>query len=475
MTPRWVHKKPITLAIGAIAALVIVGFSGNQYVKAHAVDFVQVYMNGNLVGEVASQDQVNQLISRKQSELKKNNPNITMVLETGTLKFEHKSAYKAKPASSETLQKLEGLFSAHAKGVELVVNGKAIGIVKDQATADAILKRVKGKYAPQTVAKKQAIEVTALAFSSRSVAANSNPTRSALKSVNFLEKVTTDVKDVQPTDILNADQVYLMLVKGTVKATKYTVQEGDCVGCIAHKFNISKQVIYDRNPWIQDDMIKVGDELDLTVLKPQVTVQTIENVTETVSIEPITVIQKNSNMRAGEQKLIRQGQSGKKKVVYRQVKQNGYLMSEELIGEQVLESTVPAIIMKGTKVILGEGSGNFAWPVSGARLTSGFGQRWGRMHKGVDLVGNSSILAADNGVVSFAGTKNGLGNCIIINHKNGYETTYGHLSKISVSEGQVVEKGDKIGVMGNTGHSFGTHLHFEVHKNGELQNPLKYL
>ena len=177
-------------------------------------------------------------------------------------------------------------------------------------------------------------------------------------------------------------------------------------------------------------MIKVGDVLDLTVLKPQVTVETVENVTETISIEPNTVIQKNSNMRAGEQKVIRKGQSGKKQVVYRLVKQNGYLMSEELISEQVLENSVPAIIMKGHEGDSRRRHGQFAWPVSGARITSNFGMRWGKMHKGVDMVGNHTILAADNGVVTLCRHENGLGNCIIIDHKNGYETTYGHLSKI---------------------------------------------
>ena len=364
-TRRLMRKKPAVLAVGAIALLAVVGFSGNQYVKAHSVDFVEVYMNGKLVGEVNSQDQVNQLISRKQSELTQNNPNITMELETGTLKFEKKSAFNAEPKTSATLQKLESMFGSHAKGVELEVNGKLIGIVKDQATADAIIKRIESKYAPQAAVKRSANEVTALAYSGPS--AEMDKTKTALKSVKIVEKVTTETSNVEPTDIMNADQVYLMLVKGTVKPTKYTVKEGDCVGCIADRFDISKQVIYERNPWIQDDMIKVGDVLDLTVLKPQVTVETVENVTETISIEPITVTQKNSNMRAGEQKVIRKGQSGKKQVVYKLVKQNGYLMSEELINEQVLENSVPAIIMKGTKVILGEGTGRFAWPVAGAR------------------------------------------------------------------------------------------------------------
>jgi len=161
---------------------------------------------------------------------------------------------------------------------------------------------------------------------------------------------------------------------------------------------------------------------------------------------------------------------------YRITKENGIVVNEEWLGQEVTKKSSPKIVVRGTKVVLGEGTGQFAWPVSSAKMTSSYGERWGRTHKGVDLVSsNRSILAADDGVVSFVGTKSGYGNCIIIDHKNGYETLYGHLSKISVKKGQVVEKGDKIGVMGSTGRSTGTHLHFEIHKNGSIQNPLKYL
>ncbi|MBM7567910.1 peptidoglycan DD-metalloendopeptidase family protein [Paenibacillus sacheonensis] len=449
--------------------LVAAVLSGTHYVKAHTVDYLEVYQNGNLIGEVSSKAQVTELIGNVQKKLEKENPDLHMVLDTGKITYGDKSAYNAHPETTATLQKLEGLFVSHATGVALVVDGKQVGVVKDKATATALLNRVQGKYAPKTKSAKT--EVTALAYS----ADGSMKSRTALKSVKFVEKIATNDADVQPTDIADPEQLYLQLIKGTVKPKSYTVQEGDCVGCVAQKFNISPQVIYERNKWIKDDMIKVGDVLDLTVLQPEVTVQTVENVTETESIEPKTVFQKNSNMKSGEQKIIRQGQSGKKQLVYRLVKENGYLMSEELISEVVLEPSVPAIIMKGTKVNLSEGTGQFAWPVTGHRLTSFFGMRWGALHRGVDMVGSHTIMAADNGVVTFTGTRPGLGNCIIIDHKNGYETWYGHLSKISVKKGQTVSQGSTIGIMGNTGHSFGTHLHFEVHKNGQLQNPLKYL
>ncbi|MFC4810107.1 peptidoglycan DD-metalloendopeptidase family protein [Paenibacillus sp. GCM10023250] len=467
-TRRMLRKKPLLLAGSAIVVLTIAGFSGAHYVKAHTVDFVEVYRDGSLIGEVGSKDQVADFIEETQAKLDAGNKGVHMVLETGEITYGHKSAYKAEPDTAATLQKLGGMFQSHATGVVMTIDGKQVGIVKDQATADALLQRVEDKYAPNT--KSARTEVTALAYA----ADGSVKSKTALKSVQLLEKVATSEKSVQPSDITDPEQLYLKLIKGTVKPKSYTVQEGDCVGCIAQKFDISPQVIYERNKWIKDDMIKVGDVLDLTVLQPEVTVQTVENVTETETIEPKTVYQKNSKLKKGEQKVIRQGQSGKKQLVYRLVKQNGYLMSEELISEVVLEPSVPAIIMKGTKDV-GEGTGQFNWPVTGHRLTSYFGMRWGAMHRGVDMVGNHNIMAADNGVVSFVGTRPGLGNCIIIDHKNGYETWYGHLSKILVKKGETVSQGSKIGIMGNTGHSFGTHLHFEVHKNGELQNPLKYL
>ena len=98
------------------------------------------------------------------------------------------------------------------------------------------------------------------------------------------------------------------------------------------------------------------------------------------------------------------------------------------------------------------------------------------MHNGIDMIGGSNIKAADEGVVEFAGYKSGgLGNAVIINHNNGFKTVYGHMKSVKVKKGQIVEKGDVIGIMGSTGRSTGTHLHFEVHLNGKLKNPTSYL
>ncbi len=118
----------------------------------------------------------------------------------------------------------------------------------------------------------------------------------------------------------------------------------------------------------------------------------------------------------------------------------------------------------------------YIWPSCGT-VTSEFGRRWGRMHEGLDIDDNrgSAIVAAKDGVVIFAGWSNGYGNMTLIDHGDGVVTGYGHQSSIKVSKGQRVSQGQFIGVIGTTGHSTGTHLHFETRVNGSAQNPRRFL
>jgi murein DD-endopeptidase MepM/ murein hydrolase activator NlpD len=117
-----------------------------------------------------------------------------------------------------------------------------------------------------------------------------------------------------------------------------------------------------------------------------------------------------------------------------------------------------------------------AWvnPLPEAVVTSCFGERWGRLHAGVDLAAayGTPIRAAGAGTVIAAGPAEGYGNAVLIDHHNGYLTHYGHMSEIKVKVGQQVTTGQYIGNEGSTGHSTGPHLHFEVHK-GTYKNPIE--
>jgi murein DD-endopeptidase MepM/ murein hydrolase activator NlpD len=107
-------------------------------------------------------------------------------------------------------------------------------------------------------------------------------------------------------------------------------------------------------------------------------------------------------------------------------------------------------------------------PVQGARLTSGFGARWGTLHAGIDLAAPMMTpeYAVMDGIVLEAGPASGYGNAVYIQHENGDVTVYGHMEQILVSAGQVVRAGDTIALLGSRGQSTGPHLHFEVHVGG---------
>jgi len=114
---------------------------------------------------------------------------------------------------------------------------------------------------------------------------------------------------------------------------------------------------------------------------------------------------------------------------------------------------------------------------SAFRYTSGFGMRWGRMHKGTDFAARygTPIHTTADGVVVHAGWLSGYGRLIKIKHEHGIETRYAHLAKIRVKEGQRVSRGEHIGDMGNSGRSTGTHLHYEVRVNGRAVNPMTFI
>src|ERR1035437_6159782 len=127
-------------------------------------------------------------------------------------------------------------------------------------------------------------------------------------------------------------------------------------------------------------------------------------------------------------------------------------------------------------VVQNDSLGNYTPPICGI-VTSNYGWRDKRMHKGIDIDLNKGdkVLVAFDGMVRIARRGNGYGNVVIIRHYNGLETVYAHLSKIKVKAGQVVTSGTLLGLGGSTGNSTGSHLHFEVRYMGHALNPANFI
>jgi murein DD-endopeptidase MepM/ murein hydrolase activator NlpD len=116
-------------------------------------------------------------------------------------------------------------------------------------------------------------------------------------------------------------------------------------------------------------------------------------------------------------------------------------------------------------------------PLDGYSYSSAYGWRWGRMHNGIDLSAphGTPIVAAHAGIVTLSRYHGGYGYAVVIDHGDGVETLYGHASQLLVLEGQEVSAGERIALVGNTGYSFGSHLHFEAHVHGVPQEPVQWL
>lgn len=180
----------------------------------------------------------------------------------------------------------------------------------------------------------------------------------------------------------------------------------------------------------------------------------------------------NSSWYTTKQKVRQEGKAGKRKVTALVSYRNGKEISRKVLGKTVVKKAVQKIVERGTKE-----PPKYIYPISGGRFSSGFGGRWGRVHKGIDLATpiGTPVVASRGGTVSYSGTMNGYGYIVIINHGDGTSTRYGHLSKCIARNGQRVKQGELIALSGNTGRSTGPHVHFEIRIGAEAVNPLKYL
>jgi murein DD-endopeptidase MepM/ murein hydrolase activator NlpD len=118
----------------------------------------------------------------------------------------------------------------------------------------------------------------------------------------------------------------------------------------------------------------------------------------------------------------------------------------------------------------------FVWPANGL-VSSPYGPRWGRMHEGIDIAAPAGrpVRASKAGSIVTAADAGAYGNLVVIDHGNGENTRYGHLSAFDVTKGQVVTIGQVVGRIGSTGRSTGDHLHFEIRFSGVAVNPLDHL
>ena len=231
--------------------------------------------------------------------------------------------------------------------------------------------------------------------------------------------------------------------------TTHTVQAGENLWVIARQYNVDVPTLFGANEQLDGDYIHPGDQLVVPSQKGVlVTVKQEKSLSQIADRYrvPLATVSRANRLEPGAR--LEPGQE---------------------------------IFVPGGRPL---DRGTFIWPlVNYGRISSGFGYRthpiyrrrmW---HSGIDLTAayGTSIRAARSGRVISCGWNGGYGRAVVIRHDNGFQTVYGHSSKIYVKRNQYVKKGQRIAAVGNSGISTGPHLHFEVRKSGRAVNPLRYL
>ena len=338
-------------------------------------------------------------------------------------------------------------------GYVLLVDNEEIGATKTKKDMEELIEEIKKPYLDK------------------------NDENSALKEVDFVEDVKIEKSNIPLNKIIDKDQLLQYIQTGGEEIKTHIVEVGESLWTIAKIYDMSVEDLIAANSDRDPEKLQIGDEVKLIVPKSMITVATTEEVNYIEKVDYEVKVENDKNMYKTEKKVKVKGSEGENEVLAKVVKHNGVVVEKEILEEKVLKKPVDELVVRGTKEVPKTmATGAFLMPTRGS-ISSRYGMRNGRMHRGLDIAARTGtpIKAADGGTVSFVGRRGAYGNLVEINHGNGYVTRYAHCSTINVKKGAKVYKGQVIAKVGNTGRSTGSHLHFEVLKNGSNKNPASYV
>lgn len=469
---RGIIKKAAITAVLLSSVTFNLAFA-NESDNIESLDKIyHVYVGDKYIGAVSDEKAINKIIKTKENEASNQFKGFS-VDANSSISLIPEQVFSHETNDAETLDKLNKELVVQADAFAFKVDGKAVTYVKDVKDYEETIRQLKLQY----VTEQQLNQLDINKRSSKELPKLKRD-EERIVSIEIKEELSGETAKVHPSKILTPKEAVKFLKTGSLEKDLYTVKEGDVLGKIAHTHNLKVAELLDLNPGLKEDsVLQIGQKVNVTVEKPLVNIEIVLEKANVEKIDYANIVQEDEKMFKGDKEVKQEGAYGKKEVSYLIKEVNGQRAEKTVTDENVLSEPENRVVVIGTKVTPSRGSGNFSWPTVGGYISSQMGARWGEFHRGIDIArpSNYTIKAADNGEVTFTGWDGTYGNKIVINHNNGYETVYAHLSQIDVSVGQVVPQGSAIAVMGSTGNSTGIHLHFEVHKNGSLVNPLSVL
>ena len=300
----------------------------------------------------------------------------------------------------------------------------------------------------------------------------------------LVEKVEIIEEYVDASHMMNLGSIAEILNDTKVGAVTYKVVSGDSFYRIAMEHDLTVSALRNLNPGYSATGLHPGDVLLISNAVPFLTVLNVERQAYVEDVPYGVEYVDDPDMYQGDYRVISKGVYGKADVTANVTYINGQESDRQIVASATLSEPIAEVQARGTKPRpTWYPTGSFRWPASGV-ITSYFGYRdaptsGASYNHGALDIGNrigTPIYAADGGTVTYAGWYSGYGYTVEITHNNtGFVTLYAHCNALYVSAGDKVYKGEQIAAMGSTGISTGSHLHFEMRKNGTKVDPLNYL
>ncbi len=455
-----------TLGIAALAVVILVAsiFIIPSTAKAQYALGYEVFLCGKSVGIVENPDEVDSYLADIRTKL----ADAYGMKVTDQLEIKYRqvatSAKHICPADVFT-NMIEHSIDVKVLATTIYVNDWPAAVVMSQEEADWVLEQAKAPY-----------EV---------------PSDGAVyNDISFVEAVRIEEGAVDFRDIVSKEVALHNLTIGPgVELQYHIVVTGDALTRIARKEGVKVSDIRIANPQLSDsDKIYPGDRLLVVAPKNSLSIRYTEKV-DRIQDVPYEIIYQDDDTKFTTQKeVIQEGKDGQSHVIAEITYINGIEVEYNLLEEDPLITPEAKIVRRGTKSVPKEltlaAEGRMPLPLkkgSYSRISCPFGPRKAPVpgastfHKGIDIAADmgTPIYASADGTVKYAGTESGFGLYIKLSHEGDVETLYGHCSQLLVKKGQKVKAGELIALVGNTGRSSGSHLHFEVRINGVAVDPLK--
>ncbi len=273
-----------------------------------------------------------------------------------------------------------------------------------------------------------------------------------------------------------------LLTSSKEKKSVYIAKRGDTAVSIAEQYNMDLAKLEELNPEITSNCRK-GMLVNVIETESYLPIQYVREISPVTFLDYETIEVETSSLNAGTRDVISRGQRGEKLSNIEVTYVDGKEYSRKTISSTITKQPVVEKIGIGIYAARPDspstvltGTGEFGWPVDGGYISDPFLSD--RNHKGMDIAASTGteIYAAADGVVVSAGwNSGGYGYFVQLGHVDGYQTVYGHMSAVLVTEGQEVSRGQLIGEIGSTGNSTGPHCHFEVRHEGICLDPALFV